>query len=220
MSKVVYDNDAWHHYPQHRSFFNKLELSLKLGYTAGPSGVNVPNNNEYIVRPIMNLNGMGVGASKTYITTDNLTAVPPGYFWCEYFYGNHISIDYEWQQKDYGPPVLCPIFAAQGYRSDLELYRFNSWRQIQIPYIPLPEWISVLSDVPRINIEFINDKIIEIHLRAGVDFPPGATEIIPKWSDMPDDECAIFTRQGFKYIDNFDDAEGQLDIKRLGFYYR
>jgi len=49
------DSEAYKKYPHHHKWFNKLWLSEKLGYKCGPGGVNVSRNDEYIVRPIMNL---------------------------------------------------------------------------------------------------------------------------------------------------------------------
>ncbi len=219
LSDAQYDCDAWSRYPHHRWLFNKLDLSLKLGYNAGPGGTSVPVNGDYIVRPIMNLSGMGVGAKRVHLSRDDYKTVPPGYFWCEYFQGPHMTIDYEWQLVD-GQTILRPIFAAQGYRTDKELYRFNAWKQKTPPLYHLPYWIQELSNVPRFNVEFINGQITEIHLRTNPNFPPNSTDIIPRWSDMTDDECEIFERLGFQYQTAFEDADGHLEIKRLGFYYK
>lgn len=219
MSEVQYDCDAWTRYPQHRWIFNKLDLSLLLGYCAGPGGTSVPQDDDYVVRPIMNLSGMGAGAKQQFIACNDFKTVEPGYFWCEYFQGKHTTVDYEWQMID-DLHVLRPIFAAEGYRTNKELYRFSAWRRVTPPLWPLPKWINSLRDVPKFNIEFIDDKIIEIHLRSGIDFPDKATQIIPRWSDMSDSDCAVFDRLGFNYKTDFDDADGHLNTKRLGFYYK
>ena len=74
--------------------YNKLELSTLLGYNCGPIGVEVPTPGWYIVRPPINLLGLGLGAEKVWIdkVTDHLTV---GHFWCEWFEGRHHSVDYE-----------------------------------------------------------------------------------------------------------------------------
>ena len=56
------DEDQYKKYPRHRNFFNKLWLAEQLGYVCGPAGVDVPKPGVYVVRPIMNLDGMGAGA--------------------------------------------------------------------------------------------------------------------------------------------------------------
>lgn len=216
---LEYDCDAWNKYPRHRWLFNKLELALKLEYKAGPAGVVVPNDGDYVVRPVYNLSGMGIGARRENLKVSQPSAVKPGEFWCEYFHGPNVSIDYVWDSVN-NHQVLRPVFAAQGFRTGPQLYRFNAWKRINPPYWVLPKWISELRDVPRINIEFIHDKIIEIHLRRGVDFPDGVTEIIPVWSDMTDIECKPFEKAGFQFHEDHDDADGHLDVYRIGFLCR
>jgi hypothetical protein len=214
-----FDHEAYVRYPNQHWVYNKLILSERLGYNTGPGGVSVLYDGEYVIRPIMNLSGMGVGARSMRLTRGDYSSVPPGYFWCEYFSGLHTTIDYEWDLL-LGAMVLKPVFAANGFRTSHDLYRFNAWKRIDPPLFKLPEWISELNTVPKINIEFINGQIIEIHLRSGVDFPDYATEIIPRWSDMSDADCEIFMRLGYNYQTDFDDADGHLAISRLGFFFK
>jgi hypothetical protein len=56
---------------------DKLILSKKLGYNCGPAGMS-PTPGHYIVRPIMNLKMMSVGATIEYLDSDS---IPDGYFW-------------------------------------------------------------------------------------------------------------------------------------------
>lgn len=195
---VKEDREAWDKYPHHRSIFNKLDLALKLGYTAGPCGVSVPVEGKYVVRPIYNLSGMGMGASVQTLTPGE--PIPPGYFWCEYFEGDQYTIDYVWNE------CWDPVFAAEGVRG-ANLIEFICWRKIDPPQIALPDWLDQYHDAKIINIEMIGSKIIEVHLRHGSDFPEGAKEIVPIWSDM-------------KYVENYEDADGLMSNPRKGFYYR
>lgn len=220
MSNIIkYDEDAWQAYPQHRWIFNKLELALKLGYNAGPCGVGVNTPNYYIVRPIYNLSGMGVGARRIYLDPVDRTSVRPGEFWVEEFTGAHLSIDYTWDSNLRIPQA---IFASQGYRTDSELYRFNAWKKLTPPPIQLPTWITTFNNVPQFNIEFIGTKIIEIHLRPGIaDFPDGATEIIPVWKDSAEDQHRFMqSRTEWKWSLDVEDADGHLSVEREGFYFR
>ena len=205
------DCDAWVKYPNFRWIFNKLELSLKLGYSCGPAGINVPNSGEYCVRPIYNLGGMGAGASFKFFEKNEPTIIPAGYFWCEKFYGNHISINYIKENNKW-----IPIFACQGFRDKEDpLYQFNMWKKIEIPNIKLPKFIKYI-DTPELNIEFIDNKIIEIHLRHGTDFPENATEIVPVW----DNKKYCHSYKDWQYIENKDNSDGNIPNTRLGFYYR
>jgi len=220
LSNSEYDCDAWERYPQHRWVFNKLELSNKLGYSAGPGGVSVPvDYMDCVVRPIYNLSGMGVGARREILRQGDYKSVEPGYFWCEYFHGPQTTVDYEWQTLN-RQRVLVPLFAAQGFRTSRDLFRFNAWKKITPPMYKLPNWISNFDDVSRINIEFIDGNIIEIHLRGNPNFPKGCTEIIPIWSDMGDSEVNTFVNRGWTVYPHFEDADGHMEVKRLGFLAR
>jgi len=55
----IHPNDLW--------VYNKLILSRVLGYNCGPVGTAVPKPDFYIVRPSMNLLGMGRFARIEYI---------------------------------------------------------------------------------------------------------------------------------------------------------
>ena len=71
MKPIDEDYEAWERYPQFRSVFNKLELSLKLGYNCGPACVPVTRSGMYIIRPIYNLYGMSVSARFAFISRDD-----------------------------------------------------------------------------------------------------------------------------------------------------
>lgn len=219
MFEVEHDCDAWIRYPEHRWVFNKLEVALRLGYNAGPSGVSVPNSGDYVIRPTYNLSGMGVGARREYIQRGDYNSVKPGEFWCEFFHGPNITVDYEWDTVD-DNKVLRPVFAAQGSRSGAELFRFAAWKRIDPPFFSLPSWISQFQNVPRFNIEFIHDRVIEIHLRPGVDFPEGSNHIIPVWTDTTEGHYQMLEKIGFKFKLDSDDANGHLSVGRVGFFYK
>lgn len=205
------DWEAWISYPNFRWIFNKLELSLKLGYDCGPAGINVTKTGDYCVRPIYNLGGMGVGASFEFFHKEKDTQIPAGYFWCEKFTGNHYSINYVRNNK-----IWEPIFSCQGFRDDTDpLHKFNKWIKTDIPNIELPDFINEIN-VEKLNIEFIGNKIIEVHLRHGTDFPEGATEIIPVWNNKK----YYQSYSDWQYIENNDNSDGNLSDIRLGFYYR
>ena len=221
MSEVIDDYQVWYAYPQYRWTMNKLNLSLKLNYHAGPAGVAVEKTGWYIVRPVYNPYGMGIGAHKKWLDADWQDAmadhkyIPPGYFWCEWFEGNHYSIDYKRKTK------WVPINATQGFHySDNNLTKFKSWRIIEPPNIELPEWVHDI-DVEELNIEFKGDKITEIHLRSGNDIAllgDIGTEFYPIWQG--DDYTDM---EHLEFIPNLDEeedytADGNLKDIRLGYY--
>jgi hypothetical protein len=112
MKPVLAEEDfqAWELYKntEHRWVFNKLEIALRQGLGAGPASTAPDRNGIYIYRPIYNLYGMGIGAKKfeydketMYDSLINNDVVPPGYFWCEWLEGEHLSIDYHQDEKGF-----------------------------------------------------------------------------------------------------------------------
>jgi len=167
--------------------FDKLIVSRKLGYSCGPVGVDVPVPGNYIVRPCVNIPGMGRGAEITFIEKDTLH-LPPGHFWCEVFDGRHISVDYE-----NGIQVL----AVEGFKGSRELWRFNLWKKVD-DFIPMPStFISLIKKYKYINIEYIDGHPIEVHFRHNPDFVHGNSIAVPVWSDMPE-----YHFDGLKYIED------------------
>jgi hypothetical protein len=151
---------------------DKLILSKKLGYNCGPAGIT-PAPGQYIVRPIINLKMMSVGAKIQYLDSDS---IPDGYFWCEIFTGRHLSFDYNWGKQ---------TLAVEGFRNDpLRLDRFSHWTKITQEF-KLPEILQTVADkYPWFNVEVIGDRVIEVHFRYNDDFSNhDANTIIPVWSD-------------------------------------
>jgi len=165
---------------------DKLLLSKKLGYICGPRGVPVPKSGYYIVRPCVNLMGMGRGASIEYLGDDfnGTDDLPDGSFWCEIFKGRHLSVDY-----NLGSQVLC----VEGYRSSEDLSRWDKWEKVE-DKIKLPKLFHDLKGrYPWINVEMIDGNIIEIHLRRNPDFQEHeALYVIPVYDRELDLEDHVY----------------------------
>lgn len=172
------DADFWHTTdPKDLWLFDKLILARKLGYICGPAGVAPPLPGVYIVRPCVNYRMMSRGAQFLFLTPDNHSAVPDGYFWCESFSGRHLSFDYH-----YGHQTL----AVEGFRSDhQQLDRFCSWQKVADSYQLPPVLQSIAHRYQWLNIEVVGDNIIEAHLRFNDDFANhDASKIMPVWRDQ------------------------------------
>lgn len=200
MSKIQYDYQAWGHAHKDDAWiFDKLVVARKLGYICGPAGVPVPRPGTYIVRPCVNVNGMGYGVSyeKFYKHTEN--RIPPGYFWSEIFKGRHLSVDYY-----RGKQILC----VEGIKPP-KSQRWECWKKTN-KIMPIPKIISELRGKYKyINIEFIGNKIIEIHLRPNPDFAHhNSPYVLPVWEGEK-----INPPIDHKFIK--DEAED-----RLGFYIK
>lgn len=196
----LYDTDIWSTIPEEDLWiFDKLILSRKLGHKCGPAGVPVPIPGMYVVRPVVNLMGMGLGAyvTKLDFNTDHL---PPGTFWQEYFDGRHLSVDFK-----YGMQIRC----TQGFNCKTNLSRFTKWEITNDePYMPAVVH-NIIKRHEYVNVELVDERVIEVHLRANPDFNDGAVEIIPVWKD----ENFIMEDKRFRYIKD-------IDGDRLGFYKR
>ena len=185
---IIHPDDLW--------IYNKLILSTKLGYKCGPAGVSVPNPGYYIVRPSMNLMGMGRNAEILWLenSTEHLY---PSDFWCEVFKGEHLSVDF--YKKEAKLVIL-------GERDDTDpLYKWKKWskneKKIEFP----PILSSLMGKYDWINCEFIGSNLIEVHFRQNPDFRYGNTVAIPVWNDE------MGKNEQYRYIED-------EDYLRKGFY--
>ena len=198
MHFVGHDIDVWNSIPKaHKWALDKLMLADRLGYVCGPSGISVPKRDTYIIRPCVNLHGMGKGAFKAEIGKTTDLIVPPGYFWSEVFEGDHYSVDYYGGQQ-----VLCVL----GEKGLEDFTQFSKWCKIKKD-IPFPKELSDLGiGEGWINVEFIGDKIVEIHFRNNPDFcGHGSDYIIPVWQGQ-----SVKIGKNQKYVE-------AKDGKRLGY---
>ena len=213
------DFQAWQIYPKHRWVFNKLELALRLGYDAGPACVPVTRSGKYVVRPIYNLYGMSIGAKVINInimqskSMEKHALIPPGYFWCEFFDGDQYSVDYKRTRQPKGSQFAWEeVDTARGERDLDNLTKFKSWEKCENRNIILPDFLNSIDGVPDLNVEWIGDKVVEVHLRTGNDIFGKHNKVIPIWEGddiEPDLRNADTT---VRY-----DASGYLDDVRIGY---
>lgn len=207
---ITTDVEAYQTYPGLRRWFNKLWLAEELGYNCGPAGIAPKVSAMYVIRPIMNLVGMSAKARLRWIHAGDVKSVEPGFFWCEEFTGRQISVDYTWEGK------WVPVSGWEATVDMDNLYMFKKWKRIR----ELPSLSGVFFEEPadhniiNINVEFIDDKVIEVHFRHTPD--PQYDELIPIW-EGDDKKVDIFKQLGYIYIEDYDDADGFIDRPRLGF---
>ena len=184
--------------PQWLWIYDKLIVARRQGISAAPAGISVPAAGEYIVRPITNIRMMGRGAQRLWLEPGDDHSVPDGYFWSEILTGPHLSVDYHWGQQG---------LTVQGFRDNsLRLDRFSRWCRVDLDR-PLPAMLHDLKYYQQwINVEYIGDRVIEVHLRYNDDFANhDADEIVPVWRDQPISQpqdytwypCAAGDRLGF-----------------------
>jgi hypothetical protein len=208
---IYTDSEAWNKYPFHRDWFNKLWVSELFDYTCGPNAVSVPVDGEYVVRPIYNLHGMSAGAKFQHLTSGDIESVPPGYFWCERFYGEQLSVELYWSKAQWN---VGSVF--QACREGNELFRFTKWLKVQRD-VALPAELNELWDCGYINIETVGGKIIEVHLRGSPD-PIIYDVMIPVWSDTPGSTILELSKT-HSFISSPDYVYG-TKIHRTGFFVK
>jgi hypothetical protein len=209
------DETAWWSYPHHRKWFNKLYLADALGYKCGPGGTVPEIAGKYIVRPIYNIRGMGLGTTLEYLDSNSYDKVPPGYFWCEYFQGKQYSATFKFFHDT--NPYWKLISCWEAFLPDNNFSQYKSWKRSS--YQPkVPRLFNQLSDVEIINIEFIDDKPFEVHLRDTPD--PKYDLLIPIWESTPNHVIENLADSGYMWIEDRDDADGYLTPARKGFMVR
>jgi hypothetical protein len=185
----IHNEDLW--------VYNKLFLNRSLGHLCGPTGVPVPYPGYYIVRPCINLLGMGRFSRIEWLEreTDHLH---PAEFWCEIFNGRHLSVDF-YQKKS--------SLVVVGEKDDKgPLYKWKKWYKIE-ENIEFPTILNkIKGNYDWINCEFIDNKLIEVHFRRNPDFRYGNSIAIPVWKE-----------QRVKKVKNLTFIEDQ-DYLRKGFY--
>ena len=162
----IHNEDLW--------VYNKLFLSRVLGYNCGPSGVSVPKPDFYIVRPSLNIMGMG-RFSRIEWLLGNTEHLHPSEFWCEVFEGDHLSVDFKNSSS-------CLV--VKGTRgSENPLWKWDKWEKID-KKVNFPDILkNLVGDYEWINCEFIGDKLIEVHFRRNSDFKHNNSIAIPIWKD-------------------------------------
>lgn len=152
----IADYQAYPLLPQaDRWILNKLTLAERLGYACGPTGMIVPAG-DYCVRPMMNMYGNGAGGFfKVTVPTGGRRNFRnlPGYFWCEWFSGQHISIQY----IDDVPVVYGEHTLDGSNVLSSTLIRANDGAAVTAPAMP-----AMLQGISKyMAIEMLGDKIIE-----------------------------------------------------------
>jgi hypothetical protein len=175
MSYFLDVDDEWNQiHPKDLWAYNKLSLSRLLGYTCGPSGTTVPKTDFYIVRPCINLLGMGRFARKEWIEKET-EHFHPAEFWCEIFQGPHLSVDfYEKKSK----------LVVMGERNAEDpLYKWRRWEKIDVE-VDFPPFLNdLVGNYEWINCELIGNKVIEVQFRQNPDFRYGNSVAIPVWGN-------------------------------------
>jgi len=160
------DADAWITFTDYHHIYNKLWIAESQGIPCGPMGT-YPNRYPVIFKPIINLYGMSRGTKIINNEEQYDNNIIDGNFWEEYLEGTHQCID------------LVVKYGKIYFMSCLESIKgpetgtFNYHKSVIGYKLPksIKTWIETIFDdyIGCINIETINNKIIECHLRLNGD---------------------------------------------------
>ena len=207
----VIEKDRLIHTTMTWDFENRLELARRMRYPCGHHADTPPRPGPWFTKPIKNPSGMGVGARRNFYAGGSgphwVCDPGEGFMWMPAFNGVHFSVDF--QQRHRGDwlqrlTVRCEYDPLRG--------RPARWCRENLVF-SVPEPLRRV-DAEWLNVELIDGCVIEAHGRRNTDFdnaPPEAKVAHVVWADQR--RCADM-------VPDFDDADGQLAIPRLGFVYR
>jgi hypothetical protein len=159
------DAAAWLRYPDHRGVYNRLEVSEGAPMGVIPSAADFP----LIVKPIINLWGMGRGAVRCETMADfEAIGYLPGYMWSRWLSGPHASVDAVIEDGRV-------VWQAHAWGISSGVQRFCGW----LVGVDMPSAARALQHFVEghlqgytgaLNIEMIGGKVIEAHLRLTQDW--------------------------------------------------
>ncbi len=161
----ISDMDAWKHFKKHNWIYNKINICKTQDIICNPIGI-APQSYPIIIKPIINLFGMGWGSKKINNYDEYKKHISPGYFWMPFFEGKHLSYDFIIVNGE-----VKAHFCFRGYPAKDGMFDYWETLDNKPPNFIL-SWIDThLNNDNKytgcLNMEIIGDKIIECHLRMG-----------------------------------------------------
>lgn len=157
------DSDAYRWNPAHRFVYSKMFVAESQGLACAPHGV-VPDHFPVFSKPIVNLDGMGLGSRVLRDVSDYERHCQPGHMWMTLLEGEHRSTDVAvidgealWFGHAHGLPLGGGMF-------DYWVVEARAHPQLE-DYCC--RWIKkhLQGYTGMINLESVGGRIIEIHLR-------------------------------------------------------
>ena len=171
------DGLAYDLVPEFRWVYNKLLIAEIQGIACGPHKTN-PAAHLFPIfsKPIYNLGGMGADAREIKTLQDYWQSLTPGHMWSEFLRGEHYSSDIA--VVDGQPRWFSLTRGAPGPKQTWDYWEVN------VP-VSASLWQAITAFIKThlttytgmLNIESIEGKVIEVHLR----FPPPVARSIREW---------------------------------------
>ncbi|MDX1432293.1 MAG: hypothetical protein R3286_07565 [Gammaproteobacteria bacterium] len=163
------DEHAYELYPEHRWIYNKLLVCDTQNLGGAPHGVPPPAFPVFS-KPIYNMHGMGVGGRLIHSAEELAANMHAGHMWMTAMEGEHVSSDVvviggepQWWRHTVGKPLGDGVFdhwtVLAEERPELEAY-CGAWLRR-----------NLRGYSGAINMETIDGKIIEVHLRFADQWP-------------------------------------------------
>ena len=154
---------------KHYKDFNLIKLYNKK-YIADTQDLENGKDSEYpskfpvIVRPIVNLYGMGKDAYFLNYTEKENFKIPKDFFWCEMLDGEHLSVDVFYTKNK-----IQNFICFRGEKGNLFTFEYWEYLPNYKPSKYITNWIknNLKGFNGVFNIEIIGNNIIECHLRMG-----------------------------------------------------
>lgn len=165
----INDLDAWIKHEKYNWVYNRLKIAKFQNIKCAPMPIE-PDKNDFpiIIKPIINLYGMGLNVKKVKNLDEFYDHWNKNGFWMEYLNGDHLS----WDLVLYNGKIEYYV-CFKGHKDHKRLGRFWYWESFNKDEYKLPSIIKKLVKqyfidyYGCINIETIGSKIIECHLRMG-----------------------------------------------------
>jgi len=164
---ICNDIQAWKKYHTYHNIYNKLWIAESQNLPCGPMGI-YPEEYPIIFKPIINLYGMSRGFKIIKNEDEYQEYLDDGLFWMPYLSGDHYTIDLVIIKGEIKHIACLKSFS---YTEEGTFNYHESMPEYELP-IHIIEWVKLyLKDyIGCANIELINNKIIEVHLRLNGDY--------------------------------------------------
>lgn len=170
-NKIIPKNDieAWNKYPEYNFLYNKMFIAEFESIKNGPMPIE-PNSYPVVSKPIINLYGMGLSSNIINTKKEFYNNWLSTNFWSEYLKGEHLSWDIIVRD---GKIIYYVCFKGHKFNDKEKFGCFSYWELITEEEIKLGDNIKslikkyLLNFTGNLNIETIDNKIIEVHLRMG-----------------------------------------------------